>query len=175
MRKHALLALMLLVICSCEPAIDNSNSTAGYFDIKGYFEQETARLAKLKPTVEKTVGVNGVLERKTISIADWQHELGAFSDAEINRASWKGLFVASKTDTTQKYSSNNGKVSVREVIVSLRKGKVYKIFIVLRNKNLLYTSVDSLTYCANRFYLVKKQQNIRFLSNKSYSILGKFK
>jgi hypothetical protein len=175
MRRHALSALMLLVICSCKPTIDNQNSTAEYFDLKGYFEQETARISKLKPNVEKTVGVNGVLERKTISITNWQHELSAFSDAEINRASWKGLFVASKTDTTQTYLSYNDKVPVREVIVSLRNGKVYKIFIVLRNKNLLYTSVDSLTYCADSYYLVKKQQNIRFLSNKSYLILGKFK
>ncbi|MFP5081958.1 hypothetical protein [Pedobacter sp. JCM 36344] len=177
MRKNALFPLTLLfLICSCKSPTDKEQiSKSEYFDIKGYFEAEISRVSKLKPSIKKTVAVNGILETKTIKIKDWKHELSAFSDADINRASWKGLFIVSKMDTMETYLSENDKVTVREVTVKLRKGQVYKISIVIQNKNMLYDSVDSLIYVADSLYRVKKQQNIKFLSTKNYLIEGKFK
>ncbi|RZJ99793.1 MAG: hypothetical protein EOO43_25830 [Flavobacterium sp.] len=75
----------------------------------------------------------------------------------------------------QTYISNDEKVPVKEVELTLVKGKIEKILIIIQNKNILYTSIDSLTYCTDSIYQVKKQQNIRFLSNKNYLIEGKFK
>jgi hypothetical protein len=176
MRRSALLSFMLLLVFSCKPANnDEQQERVDYFDIKRYFEAEIARLGKLRPVVEKTVGINGVLETRQINVENWKQELSAFSDAEINRASWKGLFVVSKTDTTETYSSDNEKVPVQQVKISLRKGEVYKLLIVVRNTNMLYTSADSLTYYPGKFYLVKKQQNIRFLAKKNFVIEGKFR
>jgi hypothetical protein len=146
-----------------------------YFDVKKYFETEIARLSNSKPSIQKTVGVNGELETKSIIISDWAHELSAFRDAEINRVSWKGLFTVSKDDRIQTYRSQNDKVPVKELKVTLRSGKVHEILIVIQNKNILYNSSDTLTYVANAMYRVKKQQNIRFLSHKNYLIEGKFK
>ncbi|MBC7567524.1 MAG: hypothetical protein H7223_11240 [Pedobacter sp.] len=176
MRNNALFPLTLLFfICSCKSPADKERfSKFQYFDIKGYFEAEISRLSKLNPSIRKTVAVNGIFETKTIKIKDWKHELSAFSDADINRASWKGLFLVSKTDTVETYLSENDKVAVREVRANLRKGQIYKISIIIQNKNVLYSSVDSLIYCADSFYLVKKQQNIKFLSTKNYLIEGKF-
>lgn len=177
MRKDVPAVLVfLLFICSCKPAInEQQNISTEYFDVKRYFDVEIARLSKLQPTIKKTVDVSGESETKAIKIKDWKHELSAFNDAEINRASWKGLFVVSKKENVQTYISNDEKVPVKEVELTLVKGKIEKILIIIQNKNILYTSIDSLTYCTDSIYQVKKQQNIRFLSNKNYLIEGKFK
>jgi hypothetical protein len=177
MRENTLLGFtFLLFICSCKPAAtEQQNTNSEYFDIKGYFDKEIARLSKLQPTIKKTVAVNNELETKALKIKDWKQELTAFSEAEINRASWKGLFAVSKTDSVQRYLSNNEKVPVKEITISSNKGEIKKILVVIQNKNILYTSLDSLTYCIDSLYQVKKQQNIRFLSDKNYLIEGRFK
>jgi hypothetical protein len=177
MKRNTLPALIfLLFICSCNPAKNEQQKTGSeYFDVKGYFNVEIARLSKLQPIVKKTVAVNGESETKALKIKDWKHELSAFSEAEINRASWKGLFVVSKTENMQRYVSDDEKVPVKEIKIGLRKGKINKILVVIQNKNILYTSLDSLTYGVDSLYQVKKQQNIRFLSDKNYLIEGKFK
>ncbi|MEJ7558520.1 MAG: hypothetical protein WKF66_09455 [Pedobacter sp.] len=170
------LLLIFLLVCSCKPAINEEQiGQANYFDIKGYFETEIARLSKVKPRIIKSVEVNGVLEKKTVLVTNWKQELSIFSDAEINRVSWKGLFTVSKNDTKQTYLSNNEKVPVKAIEVSLSNGKVNKILIVIRNANLLYTSVDSLIYVPNRSYLIKKRQSIRFFSDKNFLVEGKFR
>ncbi|WP_449435582.1 hypothetical protein [Pedobacter steynii] len=93
MRKPILLFLSFLLFISCNNSADKKQKTnLNYFDIKGYFEKEVARLTLKNPLITKTVSVNGATESKRIKITDWKKELTLFSDADINRASWKGLF-----------------------------------------------------------------------------------
>lgn len=176
MGSNARAALIFsLFICSCKPAANEQRNTdSEYFDVKGYFDLEVARLSKLQPTIQKTVAVNGEAETKAIKITDWKHELSAFNDAEINRASWKGLFSVSKKENENVYTSNDKKVPVKKLKVVLVKGRINRISIIIQNSNILYNSIDTLTYCTDSLYQVKKQQNIRFLSNKNYLIEGKF-
>jgi hypothetical protein len=176
MRRHLLVPIVVICfIYSCKPAVDKTQSSSlTYFDIRGYFASEISRLSSLRTPIKKTVGVNGDLETKSLVIKDWKSELSAFSDAEINRASWKGLFRAIKTDTSERFISNNEKVPVKDVMVKLRNGLPYSIKILIKNKNMLYTSVDTLTYISNKLYRINKSQDIRFLNNKAYLVEGKF-
>jgi len=177
MKKLFSLPLLLAtIICGCNPAADNSQGkTADYFDIKGYFDKEVVRLSKDSLLIKKTVGFDGSLETKAVKIKDWKNELSAFSDAEINRASWRGLFVTSNSNDSDTYISNNDKVPVKEVKVYKNGGKVTGIAIIVKNENILYSSTDSLIYFPDSVYQVRKQQNIRFLSDRNYLIKGMFK
>jgi len=175
MKKLSLLFLLLIFICSCDVATDKNKSEVGsYFNIKGYFNKEIARLTKKGQSIQKTVGVNGSMETKTMNIGDWEKELSAFSNAEINRASWRGLFVTTKKDNVVIYTSNDEKVPVKEVKLFMNDGIIKGLSIVIRNENILYDSTDSLAYFPDSIYQVKKQQNIRFLSKKNYVIEGRF-
>ncbi len=176
MRKPILLFLSFLLFISCNNSADKKQKTnLNYFDIKGYFEKEVARLTLKNPLITKTVSVNGATESKRIKITDWKKELTLFSDADINRASWKGLFELKKSNDQELYSSNNEKVPVKELMVIYKNNKVLGIKILIKNVNSLYTSIDTLSYYTDSLYQVKKMQNIKLLSEKSYTITGSFK
>ncbi|MGY4384915.1 hypothetical protein ACVWYN_001949 [Pedobacter sp. UYP24] len=174
MKKSVLIPFIVIFIYGCQrkegPVVVQDFS---YFDIKSYMNREAARLQKNNKPITKTVEVDGSSETKQLKISDWKLELSIFSDAEINRDSWKGFFNVEKEGNTVTYNSNNEKVPIKTVKVIYNNKDVKGIVIVVKNKNMLYTSIDSLSYFTDSIYLVKKQQNIRFLAKKTYMIKGK--
>src|SRR5690606_13797737 len=104
MRKKMLTSGILLVFLGCNPAQKNQENALNYFDLKGYFEKETQRLSKSNPMVTKTVVVNGNAETKKTRIADWSKEFSIFSDADINRSAWKGLFLTKASNDEDVYT-----------------------------------------------------------------------
>jgi hypothetical protein len=175
MRNTILLFCILLFFISCSDSADKKQKNdLTYFDVKGYFEKEATRLTKTNPLIKKAVNVNGEGESKSMKISDWKKELALFSDADINRASWKGLFQLKKSQDQERYTSNNEKVPVKELLVFYKKNKVSGFKILIKNTNSLYTSIDTLTYYPDSLYQIKKMQNIKLLSEKSYTITGTF-
>ncbi|WEK20321.1 MAG: hypothetical protein P0Y49_04100 [Candidatus Pedobacter colombiensis] len=175
MKKTFWLSGIVLIFYSCNPAAKNQNDTLNYFDIKGYFEKEALRLNKNNPLLTKTVVVNGAAETRKIHIPDWKKELSIFSDAEINRSAWKGLFGTTKNNEQELYTSDNEKVPVKEVLITKRNGRVYGIRILVKNTNMLYNSADTLSYYPDSLYQINKKQHIKLMAAKNYSITGKFK
>lgn len=176
MRNTLLLFSILLFFISCNDSADKKQKNdLTYFDVKGYFDKEAARLNKANPLINKVVNVNGAEESKRTKIADWNKELTLFSDADINRASWKGLFQLKKSEDQELYTSDNEKVPVKELLVFYKNNRVHGFKILIKNTNTLYTSVDTLTYYPDSLYQIKKMQNIKLLSEKSYTITGSFK
>jgi hypothetical protein len=174
MRRNILFSGILLVFLGCNPAEKNQKNALTYFDIKGYFEKEALRLASMNPLLTKTVAVNELDETKKVRIEDWAKELSAFSDADINRSAWRGLFNKKNNDQQDVYSSDDKKVPVKEVMITRRDGKVYGIRILIRYSNILYSSADTLSYFPDSLYQVKKKQQIKLLDEKNYSITGRF-
>ena len=176
MRNHLLLCAFLLLCFGCgDRAVTQQKEAHPYFDLKGYFAGEATRLSRKKPLIHKTVVVNDSTESKDLVIPDWQKELTIFSDADLNKSAWKGLFQVKKTDTMELYTSDNKKVPVKELKVLKRNGQVYGLQILICNSNTLYTSSDTLSYFPDSLYDVKKNQHIRLLAEKNYRITGKFK
>ncbi len=174
MRKHLLIPIVLLVFSGCNPAEKNQMNDLSYFDLKGYFEKESLRLNKSNPVFTKTVMVNESAETQQTRIADWEKELSIFSEADINRSAWKGLFQLEKTNDQEVYRSDDKKVPVKEVLISKRDGKVSGIRILIKTTNMLYSSADTLSYYPDSLYQINKKQEIRLLSAKNYKITGKF-
>jgi hypothetical protein len=175
MKKKIWLSGILLVFYGCNPAAKNQRDTFNYFDLKGYFEKEAARLTKNNPAITKTVTVNDAAESKETRIADWTKELAIFSDADLNRNAWKGLFKAVNAGNQEIYTSDQEKIPVKEVRIIKRNGEVYQIRILVKNTNILYSSADTLSYYPDSLYQVKKKQHIKLLAEKRYTITGKFK
>ncbi|SHG21545.1 hypothetical protein [Pedobacter caeni] len=177
MKYNLLICGLLLLLCyGCgDSTVASQKNAHTYFDLKGFFEKERARLSQSNPLILKTVMVNDSSESKQLRIADWKKELSAFSDADMNRAAWKGLFQIRKTTSGVAYTTDSKKVPVKEVLVMERNGKLYGLQILIRNSTTLYTSSDTLSYYPDSLYEVKKSQNIRLLSEKNYRITGKFK
>lgn len=173
--KYHLLAIMAISIffgCSNAAKEDQKNEL-GYFDLKSYFHKEAGRLKKNNPFVEKTVLINADAETKKVQIPDWATELAMFANADINRASWKGLFSIQKNEDEEVYISSSDKVPVKKVTVNKHLNQVSSIQIIVTNVNSLYSSTDTLSYFPDSLYLINKTQNIRLLPGKHYQVIGK--
>jgi len=176
MIKKQYLYVFAFVFFSCNQRKESeANTDFLYFDVKGYFAKEITHLQQLKPLVKKSVSINGATESKDLVIKDWNKELAVFVDADINKTSWKGSFVASKNDSQENYTSSSKRIPVKKIVIEKQGNNIKKVEIFISNKNLLYTSNDTLTYYPDSLYLIKKQQKIRLLSSKKYSISGKIK
>jgi hypothetical protein len=177
MRYHTLLAgSILLFLLGCNAETDERQKNASpYFDLKGYFEKEANRLTKAGVIVNKTVGINGAHETKTLKIADWKRELSSISNADINKASWRGAFKVTRSENEVTYRSDDRKVPVKALTVFYKDGIASGFLVLIRNKNALYTSTDSLTYYPDSLYQIKKNQQIKLLSEKNYEISIKFR
>jgi len=176
MAKKLFLFVFALALFSCKRKQEEQvNTSLLYFDVKGYFEKEALRLKKNNPIIIKEVSINGATEAKTIKIKDWLNEFSIFIDADINKASWRGSFIAKKTSDTELYTSSNKRIKVKSVYIQKEQNKIKGIQIIISNKNILYTSNDTLSYYPNRLYEIKKQQKIKLLKLKSYKVTGKFK
>ncbi|RYD73514.1 MAG: hypothetical protein EOP55_16900 [Sphingobacteriales bacterium] len=177
MIKKIFFFVFVLGLASCNQREESkANTELLYFDIKGFFAKESLRLKKTSPLVNKEVLINGIAETKQIRIADWEKEFTIFTNADINKASWKGSFKSVKNSQFEHYTSNNKKIPVKDVLIEKADDKrVKKVVIIISTKNILYTSGDTLFYYPDSLYKIVKHQKIRLLSPKDYQITGKIR
>jgi len=172
MQKNILAACFFSLLMGCGNTEQQQKVPQKYFDLKGYFLQEAARLNKTKPLVLKTVALNNDIESKKLHIEDWNKELANFSDADINKSAWQGFFTVVKKEKEEVYTSNNDKVAVKELTVILKNNKISGIKILLKTSNYIYQSTDTLSYFPDSLYEIRKTQKIRLLNTKKYNIKG---
>ncbi|WP_316830200.1 hypothetical protein [Pedobacter aquatilis] len=175
MNKKLISLVFVLGFMACKRQEEKTNTGLLYFDVNGYFKEEANRLSKTKPIITKEVAINGVPEQKRLQINDWTKELAIFSNADINKASWKGSFKVEKDGNLESYISDNKKIPVKKVLISKENQKVKSIEIIITSKNILYTSGDTLSYYPDSLYRISKHQKIRLLKLKNYQVTGKFK
>jgi len=174
MRILSLLTILLFTGACNSAAPDKQTSSTSYFDLKTYISKESQRLSAANPEITKTVIVNGSQEQKRLHIADWPKELSSFTDADLNKSAWQGLFNVKKTPQSVYYTSDNDKVPVKSLKVDYKDGLVTGVQVLIRNENSLYTSTDTLSYVPDSLYQIKKTQHITLMKEKRYSITGRF-
>jgi hypothetical protein len=157
---------------ACKPNVKETGTTLKYFDIKGYFTADTAKLNKLSMLVIKTVTHNGVTESKKVKIDNWGHELDMFAGADINRPAWKNSYTIATGDSLILYKAKEDELKVREIIIKKEKEKVKWIVIYTRTKNILYQTNEKLSYFPDSLYLIEKDQRIRLMGRNKYKIQG---
>lgn len=168
-----ILSITSLIGCKQENTQTNTPTDA-YFNLKSFFEMEAIILNKQNPFVIKSVAKNETSETKKIKVKNWKKEFQSFIDADINKASWQNEFKITTENETTTYTTENVKISVKKLIV-VKKGKsVILIKAFVTDSNFLYTSKDTLTYYPSISYEIKKSQKIKFFSEISYKIIGKF-
>ncbi len=172
MYKRFLAGCSLLFLLACGDAEQPKVAAPQYFDLKAYFRQEAARLNKSQPLVSKTVSVNDSSEHKKIRISDWNKELANFSDADINKSAWTGMFKVLKSDSQEVYSSTDDKVLVKKLEITRKDNNISAIRIWLNTSNYLYNSTDTLTYIPDSLYEIRKMQQIRLMDVKKYAVKG---
>jgi hypothetical protein len=175
----ALAGAMMLSFCfpACKPDIKETN----YFDIKGYFTADAAKLHRLNPFVQKTVIHNGISESKKVKIDDWGRELDLFIGSDINKPALKNSYTVVDDSNFLIYKAKYPELKMREMIIKKDRGKVKWILIYNKtppNKFLglkipsLYQTTEKLTYFPDSLYLIEKVQKVRLMGFNHYKIQG---
>lgn len=85
---------LLLSLYSCSTGTTDSNEAkiATFFSLADYFSSEIDRLNAVQPKCTKTLKVGGKEEVQNGLTLDYQTELAAFLDSDINKPSWSDKY-----------------------------------------------------------------------------------
>ncbi|MBV8389025.1 MAG: hypothetical protein JO080_04420 [Mucilaginibacter sp.] len=167
--------ILLLGIASCNRDSNASASSQKFFDIKGYFEADSARLTKENPLITKTVTHNQIPESQKVHISNWGTELSLFKQSDINKPAWRSSYNVSVTDNITVYSAKDPNLKTQKLIIKTENDKLKWILIINHTKNVLYENTEKLSYFPDSLYLIQKKQSVRVLGTDTYRISGLFK
>lgn len=165
-------SILLLAINSCKNDNHSAIDTHKFFDIKGYFRADSARLSKLNPLISKTVVHNGITETKKVHIPNWGTELSLFSESDINKPAWKSSYNIQTTDDFLIYTAKDPSLKTQRIVIKKEGDRLKWIVIANHTKNILYESFEKLTYFPDSLYLIQKKQRVRVLGTDTYKISG---
>ena len=166
--------LLLCCWCACKPEIKETGAKLRYFDLKGFFKVDSARLVKLNPSVKKTVSHNGETETKMLKIINWGQEFGLFTSSDINKPAWKDSYAVQENADSVVYKAKYPELKTREIIIHKQDGKVTSVYILNYIHNILYTTTETLKYAPGHYYLIEKHQKVRVMGANNYLVKGEF-
>lgn len=163
---------LLAALSSCGPDKTRLSSKPVYFDLKGFFRSDSARLAAKNPLITKTVQHNGITETKKLHINNWGNELRLFAQSDINKPAWRASYTVTNTDNLTLYKAKFPDLTTREIVVKRESGKVKWIMIYNYTKNMLYESKEQLSYFPDSIYTIVKKQHVKIIGNNSFLVKG---
>jgi len=157
-KKLALYLVLILLLIGCEaPEVVKIESTPLY-DLKAFMLHEQERLEEGNVVLEKTVNLNGKIEKKDITNPNYEVEFSEFFSSDINRTAWQDKYSSSLSSrNTFTYYSKDEKLEVKQLIVE-NLGDTDKISIFKNTSNFLNESNKVLEYDPRKGYSIK---NIR--------------
>jgi hypothetical protein len=165
-------AVLFLCVSGCKPDIKETGAALKYFDIKGFFSSETARLNRSNIFVVKTVIHNNVTQSKKVYIDNWERELDLFIGSDINRPAWKDSYTITVAGDIIIYRAKDPKLKMHQMDIKKNKDKVKWILIFNRVKNPLYQTYEKLSYFPDSLYTIEKDQRVRLMGRNTYLVNG---
>ncbi|MBI1287293.1 MAG: hypothetical protein GC178_06905 [Flavobacteriales bacterium] len=179
-RPFVIAIVLLMCSCSKDPVEQYYENERFYYDLPLFINKQIDNLKKKGQWVRKHVTKDGhshIIERGDI---DWNEELDAFLESDINRPAWRGEF---KTDTiilerayVITYKTENDQIPVKNVVVTIDKDSKQCLSVTVdrRTKNFLYSSDQSLYYTTGEGYMMKGKLSVNYLFDSEYSIESEF-
>jgi hypothetical protein len=171
--------LLLLNIVSCKQDSSANKVPTQFFDLKGYFSGEAARLAKLNPEISKTAVYNKQPETQKVHIANWTNELSMFSESDINKPAWRASYSAQLSSGFITYKAKDPDLKTQDIVIKKDGDKIRWIFIYNHVRRTLfnitlYETKETLSYFPDSLYQVQKRQSTRVLGIHTYTVKGAF-
>lgn len=181
MNKYVFIFCFLTTIFACQiPSTqDQTQTSSTFFDLKQFFEEETAYLNNQKISVQKDIQYNNQKETKIVQIKNWKKELKVFSDSDINKPSWKDKYTLDSTNignglSLLHYKAIDESLNTQILDIKFINQQVHSILIVKKMSNQVYESQQYLTYIPRKSYSIKKMQNVTTMDKEEYQIDAKY-
>lgn len=173
MRQIFILTLVcsFLIRCQSTPQVEQKTSAA-FFDLKNFFEQEKKQLKKVNRFV-KTVSINEQQEVKELENLNFEDEFSIFIASDINRPAWFDKYgIDSIFDTTNNlerltYTALDSSLQTKNIAVHFSNKEVASIAIHKSTDNAIAQSSQDLLYIVNEGYSIKTQQTLSLSESKT--------
>lgn len=163
------LFFLFCIVLACDPSDGTSPSSAqGFFDLKGYMEQEISRLGQEQPSVRKEIRLQDQSEVKTFDSLDYAKELAMFIKADINKVAWLDKYTVDTLWAEEEqqqiaglvYSANSEGLKTQELKVDFdAEGAVREIYVKLGTESLVADVYQELTYQPDSGYRLLSEQS----------------
>jgi hypothetical protein len=172
--------MFLLGSCSKDPAEVYYEDQRYYYDLPSFITKQINNLKERGQWVRKHVTKDGhshIIERGNI---DWNEELDAFLESDINRPAWRGQFKVDSISLERvyviTYKTENKEIPVKNVVVTVDKDtkQCLQISVDRRTQNFLYSSDQSLFFTTGEGYMMKGKLSVSYLFDSEYSIESEF-
>lgn len=165
---------------SCTEKKDKPENQKEYFDLNGFIRQEIQSLTREDPEIHKSVNVNGDEEASRIKIDDWERELSAFIQSDINKPALAGNYFIDSVQgngilTQLNYTAKKEYLKTRSLSISFdEQNNPIKIVITLAKTNVLFKYEQELAYVPRKGYSIAGKQILKFLGENDFSVKTEF-
>lgn len=161
--KYLSLALILILIVSCNVRPENAETAVSYFNIEEILDREIDYLLAQNAGLEKALVSNGETETVQLnpkSKAEWKEQLKLFFDANIDRPGLKDAYFEEQLSplggvSKTIYTARTSKVPVQIFECLYANAVLSQINIELVEKNVIFSNLRSL-----KLYFDKEGQHI---------------
>ena len=180
-----ILALMAVVLMSCENSEVEGNDEKYYYDLKGFINNQIIILNEKKPKVSKELIMDGHKEVSTNNDVDWKKELELFIQSDLNKPSYRQSYTVVRADSlSYEYILKPGEdLPVRHLNIKLDQTMHQPVAVkaLLKSENKIYTSEKNISLtCTKRenlleisSYSVAGYQKLAFMKKKSFNVSAK--
>jgi hypothetical protein len=143
--------LVLLSLLSCTTQQETTKPLFSYFSLSGYAKAEQTR-TNTQLVIKKVVNLNGKIEEKPCSTADFTKALALIAESDINKPAWSDAFsidsVAIANGQHQlRYTATKEQIPVKEIFIDRQAdGIVTKIHILKKLDSFLAVTEMVLDY-----------------------------
>lgn len=166
MRLFIVFFIINIFLSACQEVatpIKHTDTPNIFFDLKGFFQKESARLEKIN-SFNKTVTINGVIEEKKLDQLDFEAELSIFIASDINRPAWSDKYkidsVYNKQNLILTYNTLDESLKTKKITISFEDKAVTKIAIEKAIDNAVAQSKQLLTYQVDKGYAIQSEQTL---------------
>jgi hypothetical protein len=155
------------LLASCVSAPERKIVDGPFFNLRIYFNEEISKL-KAKTPIRKQVTVGGETEEQVLDSLDFNRELRAFSESDINKPAWFDLYridsISANGQLQQlQYRALEEDLRTREIDIDWMDGEqVEQIRILRRSESPLAKSKQELIYRPSEGYQIRSWQEIQF-------------
>jgi hypothetical protein len=157
------LLLLSLLLNACGTSQKEKALIPQHFDLPGYFQNEIRNLDENKSTLNKTVILEGTSETRRIPLPDWNSELNAFTNIDLNSKALRSELqvdtLYSETDLTLTYTSREESSKMKRCVIRFNEETPDSIAIVFHSTSLYGLEEKTLIYNSNKKYSVSSITN----------------
>jgi len=175
MRLFIVFFIIIIFLSACQEVatpIKQADKPNIFFDLKGFFQKEKARLEKIN-SFKKIVSIDGESEEKTLAKLDFDNELSIFIASDINRPAWSDKYKVDSTFTENKqlkkltYSALDNSLKTKTLSIDFKENSASHITIEKSTDNTIAQSKQSLTYDIDKGYSIQSMQTLSLSTTKT--------